>query len=108
MDLAVSLPIGSIDRSHPSIYAHTPKLVAVVSGCLGGVLDLGKAVARLGRARRWCKGASQMESRQYGRELSEMRVRLQAERWEAAGAVLDGACVLFRLVPTFGFGLACV
>ncbi len=69
-----------------------PQLVAVVSGCLGGVLDLGKAMARLGRARRWCKGAGQMESRQYGRELGEMRARLQTERSEAAGAVLDGAC----------------
>lgn len=67
--------------------------MAVVSGCLGGVLDFGKAAGRLGRARRWCKGARRMESHQYGRELAEMRARLNMEYSEAAGAVLDGACV---------------
>lgn len=67
--------------------------MAVVSGCVGGVVDLGKALRRLGRARRWCQGASQMESQMYGRELAEMRARLSSEYWEAAGAVLDGACM---------------
>jgi hypothetical protein len=67
--------------------------VAVVSGCLGGVLDLNKALGRLGRARRWCQGADQVESRMYARELAEMRARLNTEYWDAAGSVLDGACV---------------
>ena len=85
---------ASLDKAPPiDLLIASLQLVAVVSGCLGGVLDLNRALGRLGRARRWCKGAGQMESHMYGRELCEMRGRLSAEYWDAAGAVLDGACV---------------
>ena len=89
---------AALDKVPPIDLLIAPlQLVAVVSGCLGGVMDLNKALARLGRARRWCQGASQMESHMYGRELGEMRGRLNAEYWDAAGSVLDGAYVRLRV-----------
>lgn len=82
---------AALDKLPPIDLLIAPlQLVAVVSGCLGGVMDLNKALARLDRARRWCQGASQMESHMYGRELGEMRGRLNAEYWDAAGSMLDG------------------
>lgn len=88
---------AALDKVPPIDLLIAPlQLVAVVSGCLGGVMDLNKALARLGRARRWCQGASHMESNMYGRELGEMRGRLNAEYWDAAGSVLDGAYVRLR------------
>lgn len=83
------------------------QLAAVFYGGVGGLLDLGQALARWRRARAWAAGAQSLESKVYRRELLEMRGRLNGEVWRAWGAVTDalvklcfGGCFLFFFLST--------
>ena len=83
------------------------QLVAVLYGGIGGLFDLAGALQRWRRSKAWARGAMTVESRMYGREVLDMRERLQAEVGEAWGsitwAVLKitfGVCFWFFFLST--------
>jgi len=63
------------------------QLVAVLYGGIGGLSDLVDALQRWRRSKAWARGAMNMESHMYEREVLDMRERLQAEVEEAWGSI---------------------
>jgi hypothetical protein len=63
------------------------QLVAVLYGGIGGLFDLVRALQRWRRSKAWARGAMNMESHVYEREVQDMRERLQTEVGEAWGSI---------------------